>query len=123
MTKTNPPAGHGPDMFVAPALETADFPVVVIWSVVWIDGQSTHGSNLVHTQSSLDQLFRQFRLERQTHGSAIRIKLMHPEDLTAGAEFLRRCDDRAHNPPGIKHAFFCHECGRPTRIVKVVDED
>jgi len=111
------------EMFEPPKLQTKDFPVVVTWIVQQeVGGGKSDGCNLVHSQTALNELFLRLAEERQVHRSLVRIKLLHPEDLVSKAATERVCAfDPTHNPPGFKHQSFCHECGAPTTVVKIVD--
>jgi hypothetical protein len=125
MPKTIPPDGKSAQTKAesqVPQLKLEDFPVVVLWQADYPDGFRGRGVCLIHSQSALDGLSRLLRNEQLALKAQTSLKLMPCDDLSVEPCDIRECRNPDHNRPGIPQREFCFECGRPTRLVRVVEE-
>lgn len=126
MSRTIPPDGKNTtidESSQAPQLEMADFPVVIIWQVGYPDGVRNRGVSLVHSQSALNILHRLLQQEHRLFKATTSLKLMRSDNLSEDALAIRLCDNAAHNQRGKPQDYFCHECGKRTRLVRIVDDE
>lgn len=126
MPNTIPPDGKSTSIregSQAPVLRLADFPVVIVWQIEYADGAHSHGVNLVHSQSALNGLHQLLRQEHLMFKAVTSLKLMRSDDLSVEPRAVRMCGNPGHNPRGIRHDNFCHECGKPTHIVLILEDE
>ena len=124
MTTTIPPGGKSAQgQFGAPVLKPTDFPHAVVWTIEYRDGRVTHGINSVLSQTALNELYRILKNEEKMFRVEVTIKLTRMQELSVSPMPLRSCDVIQHNRKGTEQDLYCHECGRRTRILKIVDRD
>jgi len=126
MPRTIPPDGKSTQISVesqAPQLKPDDFPVAVLWQVDYTDGTRSRGVSLVHSQSALNGLYRLLKQEHLTFKALTNLKLMRCDDLSVEPRTVRVCDTMQHNRRDKPHDNFCFECGKPTRLVRIVENE
>jgi len=126
MPRTIPPDGRNAQIKAdtqVPQLKPDEFPVAIMWQVEYPDGVRSRGVSLVHSQSALNGLHRLLQQEHLVSKALTSLKLMRCDDLSVEPCMVRVCDVFEHNRRGKPQDSFCFECGKPTRLVRIVEAE
>ena len=126
MPRTIPPFGKSTSIdenSQVPHYRPEDFPIIALWRIEYTDGVRTHGMSLVHSQSALNRLHRLLQQEYLTFKALTGFKVMPCDNLSVEPCPVRVCDVLDHNRRGKPQDNFCYECGRPTRLVRIVENE
>ena len=126
MSRTIPPVGRSTRIEAdsrAPELKIEELPVAVMWQIEYVDGVRSRGVSLVHSQSALIGLYRLLQQEHLTFKALTSLKIMRCDDLSVEPCMVRVCDAFDHNRRDRPQDNFCYECGKPTRLVRIVEDE
>ncbi|MBI5654915.1 hypothetical protein HZC53_04670 [Candidatus Uhrbacteria bacterium] len=126
MTTTIPPDGKSAQIEAdaqAPRLKPEEYPLAVLWQVDYRDGVRKRGICLVHSQAAMNGLYRLLGFERAVTKAQVNLKFMRCDNLSIYPRLEKLCDEANHNRPDVAQGNYCYECGKLTRLARIVEDE